>query len=39
MSNNSFCLTTAAEQDIKNIFLYIAQGSPKTADKIVSLFE
>ncbi|HJD57632.1 type II toxin-antitoxin system RelE/ParE family toxin [Candidatus Tisiphia endosymbiont of Ptychoptera albimana] len=39
MSNNSFCLTTAAEQDIKDIFLYIAQGSPKAADKIVNLFE
>ncbi|WP_375332978.1 type II toxin-antitoxin system RelE/ParE family toxin [Candidatus Tisiphia endosymbiont of Psammoecus bipunctatus] len=34
MSKNNFCLTVQAEQDIKDIWLYIAKNNPKAAEKI-----
>ncbi|MFU7502456.1 MULTISPECIES: type II toxin-antitoxin system RelE/ParE family toxin [unclassified Candidatus Tisiphia] len=39
MSKNNFCLTVQAEQDIKDIWLYIAKNNPKAAEKIANLFE
>jgi plasmid stabilization system protein ParE len=39
MNSNSFSLTVQAEQDIKDIWLYIAQDNLKAAEKTVDLFE
>lgn len=39
MSNYNFSLTLQAEQDIKDIWLYIASDSVKAAENVIESFE